>query len=147
MVFIFENNSTVITTSEIGGNVIAASESEGTANAFSSSISGGNGSSRAEASVVEGHVLASGIPEIISNTEDNYSSTHAQNMLNSGISFDDPIIRPDFVDPFKKKENVLGALSSSTTKFDISPPTIDLDVFEPEHQITNGNHAFTKSTN
>lgn len=84
-------------------------ESGDSENAFSTSISQGNGSSRAEATVVDGLAVATGIHEIkfdeISSTNDNLSFSSTQDSNITEINFDDPFFRPEFIDPFQKNEN------------------------------------------
>lgn len=104
-----ENNSSSTATGKDGTNVLTSSESEGTANSFSTSISQGSGSSKAEAVVVEGHAVATGVyiskaPEI-NTTNDDHSPSPTQDSNITEINFDDPYFSPGFMDPLNQEEN------------------------------------------
>lgn len=104
-----ENNSSATATGKDGTNVVTLSESEGTANSFSTSISQGSGSSRAEAVVVEGHAEATGVyiskaPDI-NTTNDDHTPSPTQDLNITEINFDDPYFSPGFTDPNSWEEN------------------------------------------
>ncbi len=142
--FLLELNSTqgdnLASTSKDGIQVLNASGSQGSENAFSTSLTPGNESSKTDATVVEGRAVSTALIDttdpVINNTNDNLPSSPLHDLVNTEINLDDPFVRPGFIDTLNREENYLIFQKSIKQQMDLeakrlqSKHATDGDLFE-----------------
>lgn len=125
-------NNSATTSGNYGDLVITKAESEGSGNAFATSISQGYGNSRAEATVMEGKAIATGIHK---NNELNDNSSLSP--ANLDINFTDPFFGPEFIDPFNKKDVNLNKILTTTQSTEIETTSIQSESTTGSFELEN----------